>query len=182
MLKNHYNGLIKYSFKNLYVHDLHPRLSVCVTCIWFDHGLYVHDLHPRLSVCVTCIWFDHGLYVHDLHPRLSVCVTCIWFDHGLYVHDLHPRLFLQVKHFSKYGLVDDSDDEDAMETDLQKLLLLRQQKQQQLALQVRQMTFIDSELRQIHAISPYNNRLATLRKKGKSLANIFDEKVREIHA
>ena len=43
----------------------------------------------------------------------------------------------QVKHFSKYGLVDDSDEEnDRVETDPEKLKKLQEEKQKQLAIQV----------------------------------------------
>ena len=47
-------------------------------------------------------------------------------------------IILQVKHFSKYGLVDDSDDEgdDPALTDPAKLKLLQVQQKQQLAIQV----------------------------------------------
>ena len=42
-------------------------------------------------------------------------------------------MFFQVKHFSKYGLLDESDDEDV---DPKSLELLKQKQQQQLAIQV----------------------------------------------
>ena len=42
-----------------------------------------------------------------------------------------------MKHFSKYGLVDDSDEEnDSVETDPEKLKKLQEEKQKQLAIQV----------------------------------------------
>ena len=41
-----------------------------------------------------------------------------------------------MKHFSKYGLVDDSDEENELETDPKKLKLLQDEQLTQLAIQV----------------------------------------------